>query len=344
MSVKLIRPELQQITPYSVKRSLTGIRLNANEAPWDDGLNRYPDPIGETLLTELAAIYQVPSSQLMLTRGSDEGIDIIIRLFCRPYLDEVIICPPTFSMYAQSAMIQGAKIVEVPLQERLNFAPDFQQIIAKLTHNTKLIFICSPNNPTGNLVSATEILKLVAAVKDKAIVVVDEAYIEFTEADSLAKDLSHFDNLIVLRTLSKAYGLAGLRCGILLAPEPLIPKLQAVMPPYPFSVLTLKTLLTIAKKKIGLREKITYIKAHKERMQENLSTLKGVKKIWRSDANFVLVKFNDATALINHCEKNGIYLRNLSKEYMLEDCVRITIGLADENQQLFKVLSEYYAK
>lgn len=345
---KLIRPELQNLKPYEVGIRSKGIWLNANESPWDiseeilaEKINRYPITTSKTMSEQLASIYQIEPSQLLLTRGSDEGIDILVRLFCCPYKDAVMICPPTFVMYKQSAKLQGTKLVEVPLQASNNFKLNTEEIIKNITKETKIIFICSPNNPTGNLIPVEEILSLVERVKKCSMVVVDEAYIEFSQGESMTKYINKFSNLVVLRTLSKAFGLAGLRCGLVISQSPLIEMLRGVMPPYPFSVITLNALM-ISIKKENLRkinENVLFIKKQKEIMLCELKKLNIVIKVFNSDANFLLVMFKDAKKVFKHCAEKDIHLRNFQDSELI-DSLRISIGLEVQNQQLLTVLKE----
>lgn len=338
----LIRPELLDLKPYSVNNRLQGTWLNANESPWDTNLNRYPSKVPSRLMAQLAEIYQVKASQLLLTRGSDEGIDIIVRLFCRPYQDAIMIFPPTFAMYQQSARLQAAKCIEVPLCAENNYQLDFDKIKKSLTANTKIICVCSPNNPTGNLISIADILTLLNLVNEKAIVMIDEAYIEFSDQQSMTQFINQCPNLVVLRTLSKAYGLAGLRCGVVIAQAPLIEKLRVMLPPYPFATLTLATLLqaTNKEKHQSMIENVNYLNDQKRMMAGVLSGFAFVRKIYASDANFLLMQVNNANVVLQYFEENGIYVRDLSDEEGLHNCLRLTIGLAEQNLQVLAVLQK----
>lgn len=338
----LIRPELRDIKPYTVSSRLKGTWLNANESPWESNLNRYPSKVPSRLMTQLAEIYQVRASQLLLTRGSDEGIDILVRLFCRPYQDAIMIFPPTFSMYQQSARLQAATCIEVPLCIENNYQLDFAKITKSLTPETKIISVCSPNNPTGNLIPVDDMMKLLNMVNEKAIVMIDEAYIEFAEQRSMTQVINQWPNLVVLRTLSKAYGLAGLRCGVVIAQAPLIEKLRLMLPPYPFSNLTLETLLqaTSAKSRQRMLDNIHYLNEQKRIMAQALGKFDFVKKIYTSDANFLLIQVNNTQFILKYFEENGIYVRDLSSEKGLRDCFRLTIGLAEQNQQVLAVLQK----
>ncbi|MCS5710406.1 histidinol-phosphate transaminase [Candidatus Berkiella aquae] len=346
---ELIRPELRELTAYDIPVRAPGIWLNANESPWDinevmfvQNVNRYPEQVTQLLLEQLCAIYQVQADQLLLTRGSDEGIDILVRLFCRPYQDEVIICPPTFGMYQQSVKLQGAKLVTVPLLVDKGFQWDLQKIKQSISSNTKMIFICSPNNPTGNVIPPEEILALLNFVNEKVLVVIDEAYIEFAQNESMTSYISQYSNLVILRTLSKAFGLADLRCGMVISQAPLIDMLQNLMPPYPFSAMTLKiiNMATSQHKLQQVNKNIALIKQQREWMLSELGKLKCVDKIYSSEANFLLVMFKDATSVLESCQQNNIYLRDFSAIPGLMNGIRISIGLENQNQQLLAVLKK----
>jgi histidinol-phosphate aminotransferase len=247
----LARPEIVALKAYEHaiwEPSLE--RLHANELPWrsfmdrsEAGLNRYPEPQPHLLVERLAALYGVSEKRVLVGRGSDEGIDLLVRGFCRAGQDSVVICPPTFGMYAVAARIQGAGVLSVPLLAERGFALDESAVLARCTADVKLVFLCTPNNPTANLLDEQAILRLARALLGKAIIVIDEAYIEFSAAQSLARYVADLPNLAVLRTLSKAYALAGARCGTLIADPEVITLLRKVIPPYALTQLTLEAVL-----------------------------------------------------------------------------------------------------
>lgn len=339
--MNLVRSELRQpFAPVWVARDTAAIYLDANESPWDNQLNRYPTQ-PKVLLQSLAKLYDVDPSQVLLTRGSDEGIDLVTRLFCEASKDSVIICPPTFSMYAFWANIQGARSVEVPLNTEQGFSLNRNKLLEAVTPKTKLIFLCSPNNPTGNLIPIDQIISICEAVSQTAMVVVDEAYIEFANSQSMTAYLSRYKNLIILRTLSKAYGLAGLRCGVVLADAALIALLQAIMPPYPYSVLMMDSALR-AMDESNLEQvnaQIAILIEQKKYLAQELKKLPLVIKQWPSCANFLLIQVQDATKVVAKCAKKGVQLRNISSRY-LPNAVRISIGKPAENQQLIQILQK----
>ncbi len=322
-----IRPELRDLKPYVNLRQShdLGILLDLNESPWDreDKSNRYHSDFS-ALTAQLATLYGIASDEILLTRGSDEGIDLLIRLFCRPYYDAILICPPTFSMYRFYAKLQGITVMETPGD----------------CENIKILFLCSPNNPTGHTTAPDEIFELCQKLAEKAIVVVDEAYIEFSTTESMTSYIQRYPNLVVLRTLSKAFGLAGLRCGALIAHKQLVQYLRAVLAPYPFSTATIQAAMDATKPAcvVALKERVRCILTQRKIMQTALTALCCVKKVWPSEANFLLVEFNDAKKIYATCLENGIRLRDVSNEPGLENCLRISIGLPEQNESLINVL------
>lgn len=349
MSINLIRSELIAFNEFVANEGNDiAIFLNANESPWEDsisiqnkGVNRYPKKMEPLLLEQLAQYYQVPVSWVLMTRGSDEGIDLLIRLFCQAYQDDVIVCPPTFTMYQQSAYLQGAKVIEVPLKEEEGFSLNLSEMSKNLGKNVKLIFLCSPNNPTGTLIEREDILDLCRQWKNKAIVVVDEAYLEFSEAASLISAVQQYDNLVILRTLSKAFGMADLRCGIIIAQPSIIKYLDKIMPPYPFSSFVFQAAVCATQRKHidAMRKKILEIKAQRKKMIDELRTLPWIDKLWPSEANFILVRCSNAKTVFEFLIQHGILVRAF-KEKSLASCLRISIGLEKENQRLLSLLKK----
>lgn len=340
----LIRPELRALENYTPpERDVETIWLNANESPWDENavviaenINRYPADFLSMVKDQLAALYQVEPAQLLLTRGSDEAIDIIVRLFCIPYQDAVLTCPPTFSMYAQSAILQGAKIIEIPLLDN-TYALDMENMLLN-AKKTKVIFLCSPNNPTGNLIDIKDILTLIEHVQEKTIVVVDEAYIEFSDGISAKEYITTYPNLMVLRTLSKAYGLAGLRCGVIMANPIMITMLRKVMPPFPFPTIVIRALLaSLNNEKMMERKKnIVEIIEQRNTLKNKLRALPCVIAVYESDANFLLVAFKEVEKVYQRFLEAGILVRAFKENYTL----RISIGTAKQNEKLCTILEK----
>lgn len=340
--IKLARSEIINMSAFSSARSLKikgNIWLDANESPWNDTIyNRYPEPQPDVLLSIFSAIYGVNADQLLISRGSDEGVDLLIRLFCRAYQDDIMICPPTYGMYKIAATIQGASTVEVPLLKENNFSLNIDAILKKWKPNVKLIFLCSPNNPTGNSLKTEDILFLCQALENKSLIVIDEAYIEYSRNESLSKYMDHYNNLIILRTLSKAYGLAGIRCGITIANRDIIDLLKKIIAPYPIS----KPIIEVIQNQLNstrLQEKIGIIFNEKDKLKKFFHNLSFIKKIWESDANFILFEAHDSKTIFDHCLKHGIVLRDRSNEYNLKNCIRTTVGNPRENAFLMEVLN-----
>ncbi len=348
-ALKLIRQELLNIKPFDTSREgfETGILLDANESPWDNNdyegiqANRYVDSMFDpSILETLSNFYHVQQNQILLTRGSCEGIDLLVRAFCHSYQDSILVCPPTFSIFAQCAAIQGASVITVPLNEDQNYALDVQKVLKSVSPNTKLVFICTPNNPTGNLIPFADILEIVKALQGKAMVVVDEAYMEFAKGQSAATLVNDFSNVVVLRTLSKAFGLAGLRCGALLAQNPLIQILTGMMLPFPFSPLTTQALKqAISPPRLeAMKKQITYMRQQREFVKDAIKSLPIVKQVWDSEGNFLFIKFHHATQVLHSLQKHNILVRHFIGVKGYEDALRISIGLEAQNQRLISLL------
>ncbi|MCS5708109.1 histidinol-phosphate transaminase [Candidatus Berkiella cookevillensis] len=338
----MMRPELLAAKEYLYARPEDSLWLDCNESPWDSAVNRYPQPPSEKLLSTLCTYYKVDNTQLLLTRGSDEGIDILLRLLCRPYQDNIIISSPTFAMYAVYAKLQGAGIIDIPLMQEQNFKLNFQGILDAVTPNTKIIFLCSPNNPTGSLISIEEMSKLCAAVEQQTLVVVDEAYLEFTTQKSMSTLLSKYSNLVVLRTLSKALGMAGLRMGIVIANAAIINCLKTILSPYLFPSLVLEyaeSVITTNKLAI-VSDEINYVLRERDMLKQQLQSLPMVKKIWESHANALFMQVEDAERIYEQCKKNKILIRSFAQHSLLKNCLRVSIGLAEQNQKFLDILQQ----
>ncbi len=348
---KLVRPELLAVKPFDVKRPgfETGVLLDANESPWvssfeDIKLNRYIDEMfDQTLLEQLATFYETEPSQILLTRGSCEGIDLLVRAFCRPYQDAIVVSPPTFSIFAQCALMQGASVIHAPLLRDQDYALDPHLLLNSVTDATKLVFICTPNNPTGNLVSLEDILFITKALEGKAMVVVDEAYMEFAQGKSAASYVSTYRNLVVLRTFSKAFGLAGLRCGAVIAQPPLMTILNAMMLPFPLSLLTTQTL----KKALShdnlarMQQQIIEIQQLREHFKKALRQLSVVRKVWDSEGNFLFMQLKHSEAVLQACMDRSILVRHFIGVKGFEDCIRVTVGFEEQNAIFLKMLASF---
>jgi histidinol-phosphate aminotransferase len=345
-AARLLRPDLRNFRAYESAKPERGVvRLHANESSWradwddtDDGLNRYPDPRPARLVERLAALYGVEPGQVLPTRGSDDAIDVLTRAFCRAGRDAVVVCPPTFGMYAVCARLQGAGVVEVPLDGR--FGVDADAVTAACTPRVKLVWLCSPNNPTGKRVPAATVRRLCRALDGRAMVVVDEAYAEFSSGGSFIDALTGHPNLVVLRTLSKAFGLAGARVGALVASAELVGLLRALLPPYPLPSVSVEAAL----KRLAPRELAAACRRtegtvrRRERLTADLDALPCVVRTWPSEGNFVLARFHDAPAATAACEAASVLVRDFSSRPRLDDCLRITVGTAGENHRLLNAL------
>jgi histidinol-phosphate aminotransferase len=344
----LARAEIRALQPYSSARMEASggqVMLNANESAWappgDDGLscNRYPDPQPVELVEALATLYDVRSSQILVGRGSDEAIDLLVRAFCRAGQDAIVIQPPTFGMYAVSAQIQNAGVITVPLAA--DFTLDVEAVLAAVTPAVKLVFVCTPNNPTGQLVSTRDIERLAQALNDRALLVVDEAYIEFSDAPSVAALIDRFDNVAVLRTLSKAWALAGARIGTLLANDDVIGLLRRIMAPYPLP----RPCVALALEALSLegqaaaRAHMATVREQRTRMATALAGIVGVRQVLPSHANFLAVRFDDANNAYRRLLDAGILVRDIRRYPQLGDALRITIGTPEENERVLDVLN-----
>ncbi|MFK8052015.1 MAG: histidinol-phosphate transaminase [Woeseiaceae bacterium] len=346
----LARPEIRSLKAYVPAIYKDGlVRLNANEAPWtsgtDDsarGLNRYPPARPSALTAALASHYDVTAEQVFVTRGSSEAIDLLIRCFCRPGLDEIVICPPTFGMYKVYADIQGASVREIPLIERIDgLQLDTQEIIERWTGVSRLVFVTTPNNPTGGAIAIDDIQRLANALTGRGIVVIDAAYIEFATSDELMV-LANRPNIVILRTLSKAYGLAGARCGALIAHPDVVSLVARVMPPYSMPTPSMETALAALVEETHkvMPERIARLIEEREQLAAALDQLPCVVRVWPSDANFLLVEFTDPTAAIRMAEDNGFLLRDFSNGIGTENCLRITVGGESDNRELLSALQK----
>jgi histidinol-phosphate aminotransferase len=345
----LARPELKRIRPYTPGAYAPGLlRLNANESPWrspgdktERGLNIYPPPRPEVLRTRLSSLYGVPVEQLLVTRGSSEAIDVLIRGFCRAGQDRIVVMPPTFDMYRLYAGIQNAAVVEIPLRKESDFAFEADAVLQKIDAAVKLVFVCSPNNPTGNSMPRPEVERLCEELTNRALVVIDEAYFEFASAENFSVFRQRFENAVLLRTLSKFVSLAGVRCGALLADPGIVEYLGNVLPPYTFptpSIELVSQALTESALDVS-RERVSLIKRERRRVAEALGDSPLVERVFPSDANFLLVESNDLQALTDRAFRSGILIRTFSGQRGLERCTRITIGRPEDNDRLIRAIS-----
>ena len=353
----IARPEIVAMKPYVSARSSAaadGILLNANEAPHphvDDpewrrlALNRYPPPQPAELRSRLAELYAVAESKLLVTRGSDEGIDLLTRVFCRPGQDAIIECAPCFGMYRIAATIQGARIIDVPRLAARDFQIDFAELekVIEEQSGVRLVFLTTPNNPTGDLIKREDLERVLGACDNKALVVLDEAYIEFCDAGSATKLVEKWPQLVVLRTLSKAWAAAGVRCGIVIADEAVIGLLRRVIAPYPLAATAIDAALQAISGEAATRQQqlVDSVRQGRAEMYTFLKQYDWVKGIWQSAANFILLRVSDARDLVESCAARGIRIRDFSSQSQLEGCVRLTIGSSDELEVLKTALQAF---
>ena len=348
----LARPEIRALRPYQAAVQVQNtIRLNANEAPWKNSqdqfrrpLNRYPEIRPESLRVRLAGHYGCRPDNLLVTRGSSEAIDLLIRVFCRAGRDQIVVPSPTFSMYRHYAEVQGAGIVEVPCDPQNNFAFDVDALVAACDGTTRLVFVCAPNNPTGTPFSLDALGCLLTQLAGRCAVVVDEAYIEFAQSASAVELLDDYSNLFVLRTLSKAFAFAGARCGAVIGPAAIIDMANAVQAPYALATPVIEC-VDSALDDSGLAEAKRWaaqVIIERDRLRAALHDFRFIRHVWPSAANFLLVRVDDAAALMSAADSARILLRPFSGK--LSDCVRISIGTPTENDRLLQVLADFAGK
>ncbi len=344
----LLRPHIANLQPYTSARDeytgKEGIFLDANENPYgsvtDEDHNRYPDPYQLDLKQEIAKIKEVKSSQIFLGNGSDEAIDLLFRAFCNPGKDNVILLPPTYGMYEVSAGINDVETRKIPLTADFQLQPDL--ILNAVDENTKIIFVCSPNNPSGNKVNREDILKLLREFN--GLVVVDEAYIDFSDEPSFTTLLSEYGNLLVMQTFSKAWGLASLRLGMAFASKKMIKILNRIKPPYNISGLTQQTVLAAIRNVDKVTVMIADILQEREYLKKEMSQLDFVEKIHPSHANFLLVKIPNAGHVYDDLIEEKIIVRNRSKVQLCEECLRISVGTRAENDAFIQALKKIYTE
>jgi len=344
----IVRENVKKLVPYSsARKEFSGaaqIFLDANEnsfgSPLPENYNRYPDSFQTEIKEKIAAWNDVKPAEIFVGNGSDEAIDLLFRIFCRPQIDNVLICPPTYGMYAVSAEINDVKIKRANLTE--DFELDFQKIKNAVDEKTKLVFICSPNNPTGNSLDREEIFNL--AKFFHGILVVDEAYIHFSREKSLVSEIKSFPNLVVLQTFSKAWGLAGLRVGLAFAREEIIALFNKVKPPYNVSQIAQEKILQALENKSKVDETVLEIISEREKLLGKLSGFSFVEKVYPTDANFVLVKTTNADSIYKFLIDEKIVVRNRNSVELCAGCLRITIGTTTENEMLINSLGKLAAK
>lgn len=343
MIQSLLRENIKRLEAYaSARDEFTGnanLFLDANENPFSNGVNRYPDPRQKSLKQIISNIKNVKEENIVVGNGSDETIDLVIRAFCNPGKDNILINTPTYGMYKVCANINDIECREVLLDS--SFQPDIKNIYNQVDENTKIIFICSPNNPTGNCISKNIITELLENFR--GIVVVDEAYIDFAEDKTSVSLLNKYPNLVILQTLSKAWGMAGIRVGFCFTGKDITEVLNKIKYPYNVNSLSLK----FAENNLKVTEKANYLKTlllqEREKLSQALNELSFSKEVYSSDANFILWKVENADSLYNFLAQRGIIVRKRSILPLIENCIRISVGTPDENYTLIEKLKEYEA-
>ncbi len=342
--VSLARPEIVTLKPYAHavwRPTLT--RLHANEAPWRPtgdstaaGLNRYPEPQPQALVERLATLYGVPAANLLATRGSDEAIDLLSRIYLRPGVDAILQCTPSFGMYQVAARIQGAGVIEIPLDRARNWALDTARLLDAWRPNMKLVYLCSPNNPTANRLDESALEEVCAALDGRAIVVIDEAYVEWSRAPTHSGWLNRFSTLAILRTLSKAHALAGARIGALLAHPELIELARRIVPPYSLAQPAVEAALRALEpaELAAAQARLDGLLAEREYLGRRLAASPLVDKVWPSDANFLLVDCRDADRFMSNTVAGGLIVRDLRSQPELPRSLRVSVGTRAENDAL----------
>jgi histidinol-phosphate aminotransferase len=346
--IALARPEIVALKPYAHAAWLPSLtRMHANEAPWRPtgdtsvaGLNRYPEPQPEALISRLASLYGVSTRQVLATRGGDEAIDVLSRIYLRAGSDAILQCGPTFGMYQVAARIQGAEVIELPLDRDRGWSLDPERVLAAWRPNVKLVYLCSPNNPTANLMSEAALEHLCAALDGKAIVIIDEAYVEWSRSQSLVGWLERFQTLAILRTLSKAHALAGARLGALLAAPELIQIARRVIPPYAISQPAIEAALrALTPEELAASQaRLAALLAEKDYLRAGLGKSAQVAKVWPSDTNFLLIECRDADRFMRDSIAGGLIVRDLRAHPALPHSLRVSVSTRAHNDTLLRCL------
>ncbi len=337
---QLIRKNIQALKPYSSARDeYTGeamVFLDANENPFNAPYNRYPDPLQRELKVAISKQKSCEADQIFLGNGSDEPIDLLFRAFCEPGKDNIVTIDPTYGMYQVAADINNIEVSKVKLNDNYGFSAE--ALLEKTDKHTKLIFVCSPNNPTGNLLDNNELIKLIQTFD--GLVILDEAYIDFAPGASLLPKLSDYENLVILQTFSKAWGMAGIRLGMAFANPEIIRVFNKIKYPYNINMLTQQKALELIEQEADKNQWVELLIQERKALEEKLSKLPFVVKVFPSDANFLLVKMYDARGIYDFLVENGIIVRDRSKVVLCDDSLRITVGSPEENQILLDKLNE----
>ena len=338
---KLLRENIKNLKPYSSARDeYSGdamVFLDANENPFNEPYNRYPDPLQKELKQKISVLKNIAADKIFLGNGSDEPIDLLIRAFCEPGIDNVVTINPTYGMYQVSADTNNVEVKKVSLTADFELEPG--KVLHEINEKTKLIFLCSPNNPSGNSLNKDAMLEIIQNFE--GIVIIDEAYIDFAPGKSLLPEIGKYPNLVILQTFSKAWGMAGIRLGMAFAAPEIIGILNKIKYPYNLNILTQKKALELLENKEQVDTWIKMLIEEREKMAKYLSKFHFVTKIYPSDANFLLVSMTDARGIYNYLADSGIIVRDRSKIHLCDNSLRITIGTMDEDNVLLQALREY---
>lgn len=338
---RLVRANILKLTPYSSARGefkgAASVFLDANENPFESGYNRYPDPLQLTLKDKISALWHVPVPSIFLGNGSDEPIDLLVRLFCEPGLDHIIITPPTYGMYRVAADIAGVEVKEINL--RADFQLSVKDIIEQANEHSKILFLCSPNNPTGNLLNKEDIIEVIHHFP--GIVVLDEAYTDFAENASFLPELSNFPNLVILQTFSKAWGLAAIRLGMAFASMEIIDLLNKIKSPYNLNILTIDFVLRQLDFLKEKNDSVDILVKERHLLIDHFKSFSFINNVNRSDANFILIQVDDADGLYQFLVSKGIIVRNRSNMPLCKGGLRITVGTTLENNNLLVSMREW---
>lgn len=334
-----IRPNIRNLVPYSTARDEykeeVGIFLDANENPYDNGVNRYPDPMQKRVRNLISGLKNVNKERIFIGNGSDEAIDLCFRIFCEPGKSSAIAVSPSYGMYKVAAAVNDVEVREVLLNE--DFSLPVDRLLAAADDTTRLMFVCSPNNPTGNAFPMEQLQEL--AESFNGILIVDEAYVDFSEKGSLLPVLESYSNLIVLQTLSKAWGMAGLRTGLAFASEQIISYFNRVKYPYNINVTAQRKAEEMLRRDISAQ--ISRIKSERRRLQEALASCRAVEKVFPSDANFLLMRVKDAKKLYSQLLQAKVIVRDRSSQPMCSECLRVTVGTPEENERMLDIVKKY---
>lgn len=338
---EIVRKNIYSLKPYSSARNEfkgeASIFIDANENPYDTPYNRYPDPLQLQVKEKISALKGVSVENIFLGVGSDEPIDLLYRIFCEPQKDNVVALEPTYGMYAVCADINNVEYRTVSLKENYQFSAD--DLLAATDENSKIIWLCSPNNPTGNALDTEEIEKVLKNFS--GIVAVDEAYIDFSSQPSFLKVLKEYPNMVVLQTFSKAWGSAGVRLGMAFASEDIIKIFNKVKYPYNVNVLTQRYAIKLLDNFSQVEKKVKAILKNREKLEKQLAKIKCIKEVYPTDANFILVKTIDSDAIYKYLIEKGIVARNRNGITLCDNCLRITVGTAEENKQVIAALKNF---